>query len=222
MMVSCEVHGETRALGQVFTCLDKYITLLYPNHQSTWVEYEGPLDVEDIKGGEEEQREEEKERERKKERKIQGVDTGCGGYIFYRFRVDVKPTEFIFKLMDYLKALPEDERKQEIHKRWLPMDYICPVVTERIAQCFNRMKEVEFKDVDDNATVAILTTINNSQMTKDEIIQTIAPLIPSKYKINLKSPTLVIYVNVFKSVCGMSVYKEYYERKKYNLISYVN
>lgn len=39
-------------------------------------------------------------------------------------------------------------------------------------------------------------------------------------RVNLSKPTYVILVTVFKSACGIAVLKDYYERKKYNLISY--
>lgn len=39
----------------------------------------------------------------------------------------------------------------------------------------------------------------------------------SLFRIDLKRPDYVIFVNVFKSVCGISVLKDYYQRKKYNL-----
>lgn len=40
-------------------------------------------------------------------------------------------------------------------------------------------------------------------------------------RVDLKNPDLVIFVTVFKSVCGMSILHDYYARKKYNILSYV-
>ncbi|KAI7905509.1 uncharacterized protein BX663DRAFT_529706 [Cokeromyces recurvatus] len=231
--VSCAVNAETRALGQISNCLEYYITKLFPDHKTTWVRFEGKLDIDQLDFEEEEEEQEEKKEEdmtkekERKEKKFQAIDAACGGLVFYRFRVNVKPTEFIIKLMDYIKQLPDKEREQELAKvrhcsRWIPFDYICPATTERIKSCFERVKEDHFMNTcTTSITVAIITDIrNNILITKDEIIQTIAPLIPPNYKVNLSKPTLVIYVSVFKSVCGITVLKEYFERKKYNLISY--
>ncbi|CAO3625852.1 unnamed protein product [Mucor hiemalis] len=232
IMVSCNVNAETRALGQVSTCLEHYITLLFPDHESTWTRFEGKLDIDQIDIEEEEEKketaEEKKEEIERKEKKFQAIDAACGGLVFYRFRINVKPTEFIVKLMDYIKALPESERQQELGKlrhcaRWLPLDYICPAITERIQSCFERVKADYFENDEETTTdtVAIITEIrNNIMIKKEDIIQTIAPLIPSKYKVNLSKPTYVILVTVFKSACGITVLKDYYERKKYNLVSY--
>ncbi|KAI9483569.1 MAG: hypothetical protein EXX96DRAFT_146954 [Benjaminiella poitrasii] len=232
ILVSCAVNAETRALGQVSNCLEHYITKLFPDHKTTWVRFKGKLDIDQLDFDKEEEEDENKEDEKteekeRKEKKFQAIDAACGGLVFYRFRVNVKPTEFVIKLMDDIKKLPDKEKEQELSKirhsaRWIPLDYICPATTERIKSCFARVKEEHFTDTDTTATtVAIITEIrNNILITKDEIIQTIAPLIPPNYKINLSKPTLVIYVSVFKSACGITVLKEYYERKKYNLLSY--
>ncbi|KAG1049137.1 hypothetical protein G6F43_008520 [Rhizopus delemar] len=229
IMISCNVNAETRALGQISNCLETYITKLFPTHQSTWTRFEGQLDIDQIDLEQEEETEKEKPSEsavERKERKFQAVDAACGGLVFFRFRIDVKPTEFVMKFMDYLKQLPNDEKKQELTKichssRWIPFDYICPAITERIEKCFERVKEENLSDQESDATVAIITEIrNNISITRDDIIQTIAPLIPPNYKVNLKKPTFVIFVSVFKSACGITILKEYYERKKYNVSSY--
>ncbi|KAI8371010.1 hypothetical protein BD560DRAFT_329424 [Blakeslea trispora] len=236
VLISCAVNAETRALGQASNCLEHYITLLFPEHESTWTRFEGKLDIDQIDFEEEQKEEEQKEEEQKeeeqkeerKEKKFQAIDAACGGLVFYRFRINVKPTEFVIRLMDHLKQLPDKEREQELNKirhcaRWVPLDYICPAITERIASCFERVKKDYFSDDDKptDETVAILTEIrNNIMITKQDIIQTIAPCIPSKYKVNLKKPTYVILVTVFKSACGITVLRDYYERKKYNLVSF--
>ncbi|OBZ84348.1 THUMP domain-containing protein 1 [Choanephora cucurbitarum] len=233
ILVSCSVNAETRALGQVSNCLEHYITLLFPDHQSTWTRFEGKLDIDQIDFEEEEENKDQKDKEEeqkgeRKEKKFQAIDAACGGLVFYRFRINVKPTEFVIRLMDHLKQLPDKEREQELNKirhcaRWVPLDYICPAITERIASCFERVRKDYFSDDDKSTdeTVAILTEIrNNIMITKDDIIKTIAPSIPPKYKVNLKNPTYVILVTVFKSACGIAVLRDYYERKKYNLVSF--
>ncbi|KAI8977272.1 hypothetical protein BDF20DRAFT_913619 [Mycotypha africana] len=254
ILVSCNVNAETRALGQVSTCLEQYIVKLFPEHETTWVRFEGKLDIDEIdfenddddeklasnnnddKDGDEEKmkKKENEEKQKKliiesrKEKKFQAVDAACGGLVFYRFRINVKPTDFVLKLMDYLKQLPDEERKAELAKlrhcaRWIPLDYICPATTERIISCFERVKKDYFQnnEIDTTETVAIITEIrNNILITKEEIINAIAPMIPPQYKVDLKKPTYVILVTVFKSACGITVLKDYYERKKYNLLLY--
>ncbi|KAG1441643.1 hypothetical protein G6F56_011387 [Rhizopus delemar] len=101
IMFSCNVNAETRALGQISNCLEAYTTKLFPNSQSTWTRFEGQLDIDQIDLEEEESEKKlslENSIERK-ERKFQTVDSACGGLVFFRFRIDVKPTEFVMKFM---------------------------------------------------------------------------------------------------------------------------
>lgn len=104
ILVSCSVNAETRALGQVSTCLEHYISKLFPKHSSTWVRFEGKLDIDQIDFDDEDKAADLKEdkaevEKERKEKKFQAIDAACGGLVFYRFRVDVKPTEFVIKLM---------------------------------------------------------------------------------------------------------------------------
>lgn len=113
LMVSCNVNAETRALGQVSTCLEHYINILFPDHESTWTRFEGKLDIDqiDIEEEEEEKKDEDEAKENgkkaeeaeRKEKKFQAIDAACGGLVFYRFRINVEPTDFIIKLMGMCK-----------------------------------------------------------------------------------------------------------------------
>ncbi|CEP16812.1 hypothetical protein [Parasitella parasitica] len=161
ILVSCSVNAETRALGQVSTCLEHYITKLFPDHTSTWARFEGKLDIDQADFDEQEEEGE-----------------------------DQKENEKSIEKEHYIKQLPDKERGQELGKlrhcsRWIPLDYICPAITERIGSCFERVKADYFdtKGEATDETVAIITEIrNNVMINKEEVIQTIAPLIPPKYK----------------------------------------
>lgn len=67
----------------------------------------------------------------------------------------------------------------------MPLDYICAATTERIKACFERVKADYFENDQETTedTVAILyESRNNIMIKKADVIQTIAPLIPPKYK----------------------------------------
>lgn len=101
LLVSCNVNAETRALGQLSTCLEHYIVKLFPDHQSTWVRFEGTLDIDELDIEEEKESGDNKQTVEtdRKEKKFQAIDAACGGLVFYRFRINVKPTDFVIKLM---------------------------------------------------------------------------------------------------------------------------
>lgn len=90
--------------------INQWLEELFPDAESTWrpslVESELEIDLSLIKDdiqvmtNEVEQKGIVKEKGNTEERprknkKIQAVDTGCAGLLFFRFRVNVKPTEFM-------------------------------------------------------------------------------------------------------------------------------
>lgn len=99
--------------------LEGTITPLFPGHEITWERFEGDFEVEENSNNnnnEESSSPPSKAVEGRKDKRFQAVDAACGGLIFYRFRINVKPTDYVTRLMDHLRALPEEEQKQELHK----------------------------------------------------------------------------------------------------------
>ncbi|KAH8555575.1 hypothetical protein BGW37DRAFT_516499 [Umbelopsis sp. PMI_123] len=232
LLISCVVGCETRALGQAQQFLLEYIPKLFPNCQSTWDRVEGDLDVDESfisgnnDGNEEAKKEKDGDEEERKEKVLEAVDCGCSGLLFLRFRVDVTPTHFIQKLIEHLLSLSPEERGKVVSKtshcsRWIPVDYICNSFEEDISKTFENIKADYFTDGNDlHSKVAIVTEIrNNERLKKQDIIKSIAPSLPPTLTVNLKSPDIVIFVSIFKSVCGMSILPKYYELKKYNIPS---
>ncbi|KAF5340910.1 hypothetical protein D9758_012184 [Tetrapyrgos nigripes] len=63
-----------------------------------------------------------------------------------------------------------------------------------------------------------LRTRNHTTLTRQEIIQAIASCVPEGHIVDLTNPKLFILVEVFKSVCGVSLTKDYYSLHKYNVM----
>ncbi|PAV16195.1 hypothetical protein PNOK_0781500 [Pyrrhoderma noxium] len=59
---------------------------------------------------------------------------------------------------------------------------------------------------------------NHSTVTRDEVIKAIAECIPPPHTVNLDNPDLFILVEIFKATCGISVVRDYYRLKKFNVI----
>ncbi|RUS13058.1 hypothetical protein BC937DRAFT_86415, partial [Endogone sp. FLAS-F59071] len=130
---------------------------------------------------------------------------------------------FPISIQDYISNLPEDNR------RFIPLNHICATTLEDIERVASRAIETglpspTLTSLEDSAsplnqpTVAIVTEIrNNVTIRKDDVIKKVANLIPVHYKIQLTNPDFVIFISIFKSVCGLSILPDYYKYKKYNL-----
>ncbi|KAJ4477379.1 hypothetical protein J3R30DRAFT_3485071 [Lentinula aciculospora] len=75
----------------------------------------------------------------------------------------------------------------------------------------------------DNGTAAYTYKIelrmrNHTTLERFAVIQAIAECVPERYKVNLTDPQLFILVEIFKSVCGMSIATNYYTLHKYNVM----
>jgi hypothetical protein len=189
----------------------------YPSYESTWTRFEGEWDVQDLeKIGQQDSRSnledtttediEENATDHatkeiventtettpsKKHRTFQAVDTACSGSIFYRFRFNIKPSQFMDDMIQRFQQLQQSEEEKKAlattirHcSRWLPLDYICHVTTERITDCFaNRVLPECITNLPANTTIAIVSEIrNNLSITKPDLIDIIAPQLPSHLK----------------------------------------
>ncbi|CAM0141115.1 unnamed protein product [Umbelopsis sp. WA50703] len=194
------------------------------HHKPTWDRLDEELDVDEsfLDEGETEEVQEEKGDKNgvaeKKDKLIEAVFDDQLGIVLTR-QVPETSTP-----LDFLKNLSADDRHREIQKishcsRWIPVDNICNSFLEDISKTFDTMKQTYFTNEQTlRQKVAIVCEVrNNERLNKQDIIKTIAPLLPTTLKVDLKSPDIVIFVSVFKSVCGMSILPKYYELKRYNI-----
>lgn len=63
---------------------------------------------------------------------------------------------------------------------------------------------------------------NHTTLSRPTIIQTIADCVPEGHVVNLTDPTIFILVEVFKSVLGVAITREYYSLQKFNVMEISN
>ncbi|KAI5983374.1 hypothetical protein EDD15DRAFT_1894161 [Pisolithus albus] len=63
---------------------------------------------------------------------------------------------------------------------------------------------------------------NHSTLTRMEVIQEIAKCVPESYTVDLDDPEVFILVEIFKSVCGVSILKDFYRLQKFNVMALAN
>lgn len=59
---------------------------------------------------------------------------------------------------------------------------------------------------------------NHSTLTRQALIEAVADSVPKQLKVDLKSPEVFVLVEVFKSTCGVSVVRDYYRLKRFNVL----
>jgi len=63
---------------------------------------------------------------------------------------------------------------------------------------------------------------NHHTVSRDLLLAELAGLVPEGHKVELKSPEVFILIEIFKSVCGMSVVQDYYRLLKFNVMEIAN
>jgi len=63
---------------------------------------------------------------------------------------------------------------------------------------------------------------NHTTIPRPVLIQHIAQCVPECHAVNLENPEIFILVEVFKSVCGISIVQDYYQLQKFNVMEIAN
>ena len=60
---------------------------------------------------------------------------------------------------------------------------------------------------------------NNSSIKREEVIAKIAGMVHDIHSVDLKAPDVSIIIEILKSICTMSIVREFHTYKKFNLES---
>lgn len=150
-------------------------------------------------------------------------ETGIQCLIYVQIRLDQisDPVDFISSLFRNLQQ--EQAQKTRYTSRVIPIQDTCTanfneikLLASRVIQSFCQKREDEGNTT--CFTWALMPSVrNNDGLSKEKLIEGIAPLVPEGNTVSLKNPDFVIAVEVVNLVCGISILPFYYELKKYNL-----
>lgn len=63
---------------------------------------------------------------------------------------------------------------------------------------------------------------NHTTIPRPALIQHVAQCVPEGHSVNLEHPDVFILVEVFKSICGISIVQDYYRLQKFNVVAIAN
>ncbi|PBP20855.1 26S protease regulatory subunit 6B [Diplocarpon rosae] len=166
------------------------------------------------------------------------LDIPC--VLFFRTRQPIDPIDFVHRICKEIVVNPGIRRMKYVN-RLTPMALMAKasekgleglamtVLQEHfnLAEKVGDKEAVEREEVEEavsgtkpNCSYAIRPTTRNhtAPLKRDYLIQAIASSISSTHKVNLTAPDKVIVVEVYQSVCGMSVLGSDWEKlKRFNL-----
>ncbi|KAI9202663.1 uncharacterized protein BJ171DRAFT_569450 [Polychytrium aggregatum] len=139
--------------------------------------------------------------------------------VFMKFAPPIVPTEFVHTILSDL--YDTKLKKCRYTHRLIPISATTAATMPSVVIMAKNVLKPHFHDAAEPKKFAIVFKArNNDKIDRDELIATLAQIVnetEAKHTVDLKQPDLVIIVEVFKSVCGMSVVEDYYKFRRFNL-----
>ncbi|XKL65261.1 hypothetical protein PGB90_008681 [Kerria lacca] len=151
-------------------------------------------------------------------RRFKARNTGIQNCIFIETNLE-DPTYLMHII---IKDLFETKQKKSRYLlRMIPVDVTCKAYMDDLEKAARPLFDVHFKS--EPITYAIVYNKRcNSNLERDTVIEKLASMIQERnneHKVNLKSPTVAVIVEVVKNICALSIIQDYFHFYKYNLHS---
>ncbi|CAJ1054006.1 THUMP domain-containing protein 1 [Xyrichtys novacula] len=221
ILITCNMN-ERKCTAEAFNLLNEYADQIY-----------GPEKFQDNSESSSKEEEEDEEEDvaealkkevsqlqasgTKQERRFQACDSGANNVIFIRTR-NLESDKLVHHILSDLHTTKK--KKSRVILRMLPVTGTCKAFQDDMVKYLTTYLEPWFKTPNCATYQITFKARNSSHNKRDEIIKSIAALVGKlnpKNKVDLTNPELTIIVEVIKSVCCISVVKDYTLFRKYNV-----
>ncbi|XP_017542856.1 THUMP domain-containing protein 1 [Pygocentrus nattereri] len=220
VLITCNMNAR-RCTAEAYSLLGEYGEQLYGPEQLG-----GP----DGSGSDEEEEEEDdveaalkkevaeiQSSSKKRQRRFQAVDSGANNVVFIRTH-DVDPEKLVHHILQDLHQTKK--KKSRVILRMLPVSGTCRAFPEDMEKYLSSYLEPWFKAPNHASYQINFKARNSSHNKREEVIKSLAGLVAKlnpANKVDLTNPELTIIVEIIKSVCCVSVVRDYMLFRKYNL-----
>ncbi|KAG9411064.1 THUMP domain-containing protein 1 [Aphanomyces cochlioides] len=144
------------------------------------------------------------------------LDSGVKGIILVQFldeSLDVK------RIVDHIfqQVVDTKEFASRFIQRMIPLEKLCYPSVEDIAACAKPFIERHFKDTEGIQYAVEVRKRNSGNIASMDIINACVAVVGPNHKVNLTKPDVVIVIEIFKNVCGVSVVTDFHRFKKFNV-----
>ncbi|XP_070580428.1 THUMP domain-containing protein 1-like [Ptychodera flava] len=159
-----------------------------------------------------------KDVEEKKGRRFQALHTGVHKLVFIKSWVD-NPSDLAYSIFSDV-ADKKMNVARHIH-RLIPVGGTCKAYAEDINELAEKLLPPYFhaEGVPGKSFCVSFRARNNTHLHRDDVLPDIVKIVKSQnyHWVDLNSPELTIVVEIVQKICCMSVVKDFYELRKYNL-----
>ncbi|KAJ7707483.1 hypothetical protein B0H17DRAFT_1032850 [Mycena rosella] len=219
--VTCVKGKEKQAVGELYELLGGLASELWPEVQER---------DDDDSGAEEEELSIEAQiasevsamKRPKNEQRFTNCQTNTPCVVFISCKLPVDPVKLVTTHMNNVEATGVTHTRYSL--RFSPVVASCVTNLPEIQALCRTVFEPFFGDaVGQKFKYKIELRIrNHTTIGRTDLIEAIAKCVPEGHTVDLDDPELSILVEVFKSVCGVSVVSDYHKLKKFNVVEIAN
>lgn len=211
-LCSCN-NREKECISEAYNILNKYAELLKPLETAEQEMEKDKSDVQDDLLSELS-----KLKSETKTKTFQLVESGAKNFLFIKTTLE-NTVELATKIVSDIYITKNQQTKFLI--RLVPIEITCKAYVKEIENAFKPLAEKYFTQEAKTFSVAY-NHRNNNNLKRDEVIDIVANVITQirpDNKVDLKSPELVVMVEVIKGIALLSVIPDYIKYKKFNLLA---
>ncbi len=149
-------------------------------------------------------------------RRFQAVTSGANNCLFIKTTLD-NPTELAYSIFEDIYE--SETCKSRYVMRMMPVAGTCKTQDEKIQNLAFDVLSKFFKEEGHSYSIQVKVR-NNNTMGRKQIVAVLGEVIRAlnvENSVNLTDPEYVVNVDILRSICCMSVMKDFFKFKKYNL-----
>ncbi|KAI5842508.1 hypothetical protein DFP73DRAFT_479854, partial [Morchella snyderi] len=215
IFATCERGREPKCVGELYGLFEKCAKELYgldpPTEGAENVEEEEDEDIEaaiqrEISGL--------KEKGDKSKKLFLNVKLDLDCVVFFRTKEPCVPTEIVHALLS-----GKVQSQSMWTHRLTPISRTGKATPEVLEEIAREVLKPHFHEEGQEVVKYAIrpTSRNHNVMSRDDIIKKVADIVGPKHKVDLKNYDVLILVDIYKNICGMSVVRDFEKLGKYNL-----
>ncbi|XP_005999684.1 THUMP domain-containing protein 1 isoform X2 [Latimeria chalumnae] len=220
ILITCNMN-ERKCTAEAYSLLNEYADQLYGPEK--FGEEEG--DHSESEEGDEDDAEAALKKEvdqirastEKKLRRFQAVESGANNVVFLR-TLNIEPEKLVHHILQDLHTTKK--KKTRVILRMLPIAGTCKAFMEDMKKYFQTFLDPWFKAPNKGTFQIVYKARNNDHLSREEVIKALAGIVGilnPENKVDLTNPEYTVVVEIIKSVCCVSVVRDYVLYRKYNL-----
>lgn len=223
--VTCVKGKEKQTVGELYDLFESLASEMWPD-DSTKIQKDG----DELSGDDDDDDDIEKQiakevasmKRPRKEQRFANCLTNTPCVVFISCKPPVDPVQLIVRHVQ--NVVDTGVTQTRYSQRLTPVSGTCVANISEIQSLCHRVVRPFFEaDPEKIYSYKIEARIrNHNTLSRTTLIQEIAKCVPAQHKVDLDDAEAFILVEVFKSVCGISVVKDYYKLQKFNVMEIAN